>query len=381
MEKKQYGVTYYNPMKAYNGYTLFTPMGCTNAWLIDMQGRFVHNWTLPNIPANDGRLLPNGHFIYSCRIKWDPAEMKKRGIPELSGYGGLIREVDWDNNLIWEYKDPFMHHDFYRMKNGNTMVIKFVEVPREVMVKVKGGIPGTEDNGKMWCDALNEVTPEGKVVWEWLSYEHLDPVEDSICPLCPRKEWTHGNACSVLPNGDILVSFRNINTVCIIDKKTGNIKWRWGHGLGELAHQHDANMLPNGNILIFDNGAHRAITEVNLSMVIEVNPKTRKIEWEYRGKPVTDFYSSVCSGARRLPNGNTLICSATQGRFFEITDKGEIVWEYINPFYGEKEFGITNMVFRAYRYGPDYEGLKGKILDPKNLESWNRIYGSSTFQL
>ena len=26
------------------------------------------------------------------------------------------------------------------------------------------------------------------------------------------------------------------------------------------------------------------------------------------------------------------------------------------------------MIFRAYRYGPDYEGLKGKVLDPDRFE-------------
>jgi len=34
-------VSYYVPDKAYNGYTLFTPMGGSAAWLIDMEGRFL----------------------------------------------------------------------------------------------------------------------------------------------------------------------------------------------------------------------------------------------------------------------------------------------------------------------------------------------------
>ena len=376
--RKEYGVTFYNPSKAYNGYTLFAPLGCKDTWLIDMEGRIVHHWAMPERPGCYGRLLPNGHLLYACRA--DVEEREKAGAPKLSGHGGIIREVDWDNNLIWEYKDPFLHHDFCRMENGNTMVLKYVEVPHEIMVKVKGGVPGTEDNGKMWCDAINEVTPEGEVVWEWLSYEHLDPVEDSICPLCPRKEWTHANTCVVLPDGDVLTCFRQTDTVCIIDKKTGDIKWRWGRGLGELAHPHDPHLLPNGNFLIFDNGYHRAGVEVNISMVIELNPKTKEIEWEYRSDPPTDFYSEVCSGAQRLPNGNTLICSTTQARIFEVTPKGEIVWEYISPFYGEIEFGIINWMFRAYRYGPEYEGLKGKTLSPEKFESWNRLYSSAAFR-
>lgn len=377
MKKNQYGLTFYNPSKTYNGYTLFAPLGCNDVWLINMQGQLVHHWEMPDKPGAYAKLLPNGHLLYACRMDADKRE--KIGAPKLSGFGGLIREVDWDDNLIWEYKDPFMHHDFCRMENGNTMVLRYVRVPVDIMSRLKGGVKGTEDKGnKMWCASFNEITPERDVVWKWLSYKHLDPIEDSICPLCDRREWTHANTCVVLPNGDVLTSFRNLNLICIIDKETGDIKWRWGRGLAELAHQHDAHFLENGNILVFDNGAHRAATEINCSIVIELNPKTKKIVWEYRSEPTADFYSAACSGAQRLPNGNTLICSATQARIFEITSKGEIVWEYINPFFGKMEQGIVNWVFKAYRYGPDYPGLKDKKICPEKLDSWNKIYSTKS---
>ena len=178
---KQLGITCWDPTKTCNGYTLFAPLSGKDVWLIDMKGRIVHHWEMPNMPGTYGKLLPNGNLIYAC--KTNPEERKKVGAPMLSGFGGLIREVDWDNNLIWEYKDHFMHHDFCRMKNGNTMVLKFVQVPPDFMGKVKGGIPETEDDGKMWTAQFDEVTPEGKVVWSWKSYEHLDPEKATICPL------------------------------------------------------------------------------------------------------------------------------------------------------------------------------------------------------
>ena len=113
---------------------------------------------------------------------------------------------------------------------------------------------------------------------------------------------------------------------------------------------------------------------------MELNSKTKEIEWEYRGERLGEFYSATCSGAQRLPNGNTLICSTTQARIFEITDKGEIVWEYINPFYGKIDVGIVNWVYKAYRYGPDYLGLKGKKFHPDELDSWNKIYSSKSMK-
>jgi len=376
---RELGVTYWNPTKAYNGYTLFAPLSGKDAWLIDMQGRIVHHWELPSHPGCYAKLLPNGHLLYATMA--DPAKKRAAGVPMTSGQGGLIREVDWNNNLVWEYEELFQHHDFCRMENGNTMILKYVEVPFDVMVSIKGGIPGTEQRGKMWTAAFDEVTPEGKVVWSWKSYEHMNPEEFPICPLCWRAEWTHANTCFVLPNGDILTSFRNLNTICIIDKKTGDIKWKWGQKPEQLAHQHDPTLLPNGNILIFDNGIHRAIAEVTYSRVIELNPKTKKIEWEYKAPVMTDFFSPACSGAQRLPNGNTLICSTMQGWIFEVTREGEIVWEYKCPFFAPYlAWGALNWVFRAYRYGPDYPGLKGKSLDPAKFEKWNRLYGPEAFK-
>ena len=74
----------------------------------------------------------------------------------------------------------------------------------------------------------------------------------------------------------------------------------------------------------------------------------------------------------RLPNGNTLICEGSNGRFFEVTLEKELVWEYINPFYFKfsppSVLEWNNTVFRAYRYSPDYPGLKGKALDPERYE-------------
>ena len=100
---------------------------------------------------------------------------------------------------------------------------------------------------------------------------------------------------------------------------------------------------------------------------------SRQIVWIYSSKRNTAFFSHIGSGCQRLPNGNTLICAMTEGHFFEVTNDGEVVWEYINPV--TRAFGIVevlpdcypmaNEAFRAYRYGPDHPALAGKDLIPK----------------
>src|SRR4029434_1762283 len=85
----------------------------------------------------------------------------------------------------------------------------------------RGDVCGTEHNGEMYADYLVATTTAGQVVWEWWTWEHLDPERDCITAVQdPREEWTHGNGVAELPNGDIALSFRNISTVIIIDRKT-----------------------------------------------------------------------------------------------------------------------------------------------------------------
>jgi hypothetical protein len=70
-----------------------------------------------------------------------------------------------------------------------------------------------------------------------------------------------------------------------------------------------------------------------------VRPKDRAFGpeqpvWTYTARKKTDFFAPFISGAQRLENGNTLICSGTNGTVFEVTGVGEVVWKYVNPVRG-----------------------------------------------
>ena len=383
-----HSVTFCKPDKTYNGFTLFTP--CTgepsNTWLVDMQGRLVHRWKLPGVVRQEGVLLPTGNLLTAVAITKVPKNLPWWG-------GAEVLEIDWDGNIIWRYTDLYMNpHDRVRLKNGNTLIAKYVPVPKKIANKVKGGIPynyeesashlipRVEQRDIMWGDKLQEITPDGKVVWEWVAHEHLDPELDNLHPNAVHFLWAAGNSLVELPDGNIMISCQYISQIYIIDKATGDIKWRWGRGI--VSFQHNPSMLDNGNILLFDNGRWRSWTPQS-SRVIEVNPSTRQIEWEYKTENPNDFFSALMGSCERLPNGNTLICEALRGRIFEVTASCELVWEYISPFYDWHRdplvHGRNNYIFRAHRYGPDYEGLKGKKLNPETLQLWNQLYGPEAF--
>ena len=185
-------------------------------------------------------------------------------------------------------------------------------------MRVKGGIaesnmlsgqyaPRPEaDADKMYSDYLAELTPAGKTIWEWRTWEHLDPVAYFTVEVqAPRTLWAQGNSIEELPNGDILASYRPTSTVIRITRETGKIAWKLGPPT--IAGQHAPTLLGNGNVLIFDNGVHRLDDSLPYSRAIEVSPATDEIVWKYQDKPTWNFFSPRMGNAQRLPNGNTLI--------------------------------------------------------------------------
>jgi len=52
--------------------------------------------------------------------------------------------------------------------------------------------------------------------------------------------------------------------------------------------------------------------------------------WSYVAPKRYEFFAQFISGANRLPNGNTFICSGPNGTIFEVTPEKDIVWKYVN---------------------------------------------------
>jgi len=363
------GLIHYNPQLSYKGYTLFSA-NVNHAYLIDMEGRYVHEWTCP-LGITNPTLLPDGRLI--CLATPSEEVEGQRG---LNGQSAACYELDWDSNIVWRYDDPWIHHDYQRMENGNTLLVKWAPLPKSLVSKVKGGYHEKDDDPKqMLGDIVIEVTPEGEIVKEWKSWDHFNPKTEVKGPLVHRREWSHCNSITLAPNGDWLVSFRQINSIMQINPKSGKIRWKWS---GTTAAQHDVKYATNETITIFDNGVHRQ-GGLEFSRAIEVDVATREIIWEYTDNPPFSFFTLMGGSVNVLPNNNVLICETSKGQFFEVTRDKKVVWEYINPMFvnNPRLGGRMNMVFRALRYGPHYPGLKDRDLNPAEYANLNRLYGVS----
>jgi arylsulfotransferase ASST len=365
LKRRGVGLIASDPERASPGFTLFAPHFVQNksVYLIDLTGKVVHTWDMPYPPGLSGYLTERGTLFYNGRTP------EENFLSRFPFKGGVVLEADWHGKVLWEVRHPYHHHHGILLRNGNVLLHCMGEVPDEIARRVRGGMeegnmlsgnyqPQTKaDAGKMFSDYLVELTRDGRTVWEWRTWDHLDPVADGIAEVqAPRVLWAQGNSVEELPDGDILASYRPTSTVIRISRQSGKILWKLSSPT--VAGQHAPTLLPNGNILIFDNGVHRLDDPVPYSRVIEVDPATNKIAWKYQDKPTWNFFSPRMGYAQRLPNGNTLITESSFGRLFEVSGEGEIVWEYVNPFFGKPFFGgppasVSNQVFRAIRYSAE----------------------------
>jgi len=356
------GLVYRDDAKSARAYTLFCPVRGHHADLMDHEGRIVHQWHHKE-GIQHLKLLPNGNLL----IHTLPPESAE-GLETIGGSTGALIELDQSSKVVWEYRDLYMHHDYQRLANGNTLVIRWDKIPANVSARIQGGHIAAEDPDWMWGDTIREIDPDGATVREWLSWEHLSTDHHIKCPLESRKEWTHLNSIELTPDGDWLLSFRLTSTVAIVDGNTGDVRWRWG--ADKLSHQHHATWLDNGHILLFDNGCHRREAP-SFSQIVEIDPDTHKVEWTYQSVPILAFYSFMISSCLRLPDGNTFVTEGATGRIFEITPEGETVWEYVSPWLVPSRFGPSTAVFRAYRIADGDPRLAGLALSPAPYKTLN----------
>ncbi|MGB2822085.1 MAG: arylsulfotransferase family protein, partial [Phycisphaerae bacterium] len=139
----------------------------------------------------------------------------------------------------------------------------------------------------------------------------------------------------------------HIDTIWVIDRDTDRVVWAWGPG--ELLGPHMPTMLPNGHILVYDNGQNASTSVRGYTRVLEIEPIAGKIVWQYKADPPKSFYSPSRGSNERLPNGNTFIAESDSGRAFEVTRDGEIVWDFVTP--DRHRNGRPQALYRVCRYG------------------------------
>ncbi len=383
----------------------FSPIRSTETHLMNAEGVAVYTWGSDYTPGNSVYLLENGNLLQPGTVK--------TGVFDAGGSGGVVQEIAPDNTVVWEFRyannQVQQHHDIEQLPNGNILMIAWEYKTRAEAIAA-GRDPSLLKDGELWPDHVIEVDPNtDQIVWEWHVWDHLvqdyDATKGNYGVVAEHPElidlnhtaressadWNHTNAIDYNAVLDqIMLSVHGFSEIWIIDHDTtteeaagpaGDLLYRWGNpeaydsGTEEdrqLYVQHDAQWIPTdypggGNILVFNNG-HKAARVY--STVDEITPPSNEDgsysltpgaaygpeapTWTYQAENPPDFFADHISGAQRLPNGNTLICSGPNGFFFEVTPAGEIVWSY--------DFGDN--VFRVTQFAANYPGLASLNLEP-----------------
>lgn len=364
LKRRGVGLIDRDPDRAAAGYTLYAPLSSDGTvHLVDESGVEVHRWDLPYRAGRHARLLPDGSLAYNGSLVGGGAA------PALFDMwrkysGGSMARYDRDGSLLSEVVDPLQHHDAHHLDDGRILYTAVEPLTGERARAIQGGHANTEATGPdgeptVYGDTIVEVGPDGEVLWRWRAVEHLDAAAFPLQPHYWREHWPVINSVHPLGDDSIVASLRSVSAVIVIDRATGAV--RVVAGPDTVAQQHHVTPLENGNLLVFDNGTFRHGESVTFSRVIEIDPADGSIAWEYTDSPREAFFTPFMGGAQRLPNGNTFITEAAFGRLFEVTEDGDVVWEFVVPQFSRYPDVATravfqaegNALFRAYRYSPD----------------------------
>jgi len=321
------------------GWNLYCSVGSERAMFIDLRGSVVHELRVPaGGRGSDCLAEPYGENAFL--ILTEP-------------YLALIGP---DSRVIWR-SERGHHHDFAVADDGAIYALtqkasRIAHQGRELPLRAEG-VTVLEPDGtvRREIDLLglfaaripptrlasmaalveqgNECTPAYAGASNVL---HANGIEWLRRPLGPGRR------------GHLLVSFREIDTIAIVDPEVPTVVWSWGPGVLDMPHH--PSVLPNDRILVFDNGKHRGF-----SRLLEVDPVNARTTWEYRADLPESFFSPVRGSAEPLANGNVLVTESTRGRVFEVTRDKQVVWDFWNP--ETTPGGKRRQIYRMVRVARD----------------------------
>ncbi|MCK5344649.1 MAG: aryl-sulfate sulfotransferase [Candidatus Heimdallarchaeota archaeon] len=346
------GVVFIDKDKCSLGYNLYSIRPLCMAELIDLKGNVINSWRYDGSEFwSWTELLPNGDLL---AIGGD-AENIRPGDPNTYAQHRYLLRFNWDGKLLWR-REIAAHHDVELTSDGSMLVLTLrYELNPSFNYKIKlcdNQITQLDQKGNIIeSHSIYEAVSAGKNIFP------LEPVELMQKNKMTYMDLFHCNSLEkmhiphlvgkhpIYDLDNILVCFRHQNRIAVFSWKENKVIWAWGQD--QLSGPHDASVLDNGNILIFDNGLGKGY-----SRVIELDPVKKTIIWEYKDNPPTNFYTAARGSAQRLSNGNTLIAESDKGHAFEITSDGKIVWEFFCPHKVQEDKRAT--IVRMKKYSPQF---------------------------
>jgi arylsulfotransferase ASST len=327
------------------GYTVLSPISLSNdtAVIVAFDSTGSVRWYrlfAEGVPLAFAQQMPNGNYaaFLGSSQGWQPT------------YGRFV-EVAPDGAVVHEYvaSTPFYtdaHEIVFTLRDATvTAVSLFGYELRPTDLSSLGGPANALVAGHM----ILRLGTDGQVQFMWNAWDHFG-IADWIEPtgVNPPLDFDHPNSLDYDLDNNYIASFRHMGLVAKIDARTGNIVWRLGgrtnqftflnDPLGGFSGQHSVRVLPNGNVLMYDNGLRHAPPESRaVEYHLDTNAMTATMVWEFRHN--APLFTFAVGSVQRYSNGNTLVGFGFVGIVTDVDPSGAVQWE------GQLMFGQAKGLF------------------------------------
>ena len=245
--------------------------------------------------------------------------------------------------------------------------------PIRCNLKPIGGPPG----GAIIDTAIQAIDMKsGLVRWEWHSLDHVAATESqfqaptSVSPW----DWFHLNSIDPQPSGNLLISARNTWAEYELEGGTGKILWRLGGlkssftmGPGTTtAWQHDARMLPGGDLTLFDDGSDPPIESqsraIRITLDLRHHRASLRASFTHAGAPLL---GASQGNMQTLANGNTVVDYGGVPQVSEFARNGSLLFDAHLPY--------SMASYRGFRFA-----WSGAPLSPPAVAAYANNTGEET---
>ena len=240
-------------------------------------------------------------------------------------------------------------HDFHLAPNGTAVLTVFNPILCNLS-SAGGPVAGAITDSIL--QELDLVT--GLVRREWHSLDHVALGDSYSSAAGATAAWPfdyfHLNSIDQLANGHTVLSARNTSALYEIATATGRVLARIGGrrstvrlGAGtETAYQHDAGVLSNGTISIFDNGGVPKVHPQSRGIVVSLDPKHRTDTLLAQFVHPTPLLAGSQGNLQTLPDGHEFVGWGSEPYFSEFSPSGALLFD--------AHMAGSYESYRAYRF-------------------------------
>lgn len=335
----------------FNLVATLNPMDTTTAIAYDSIGRVRWYRIFPGINSADIKMQHNGNFTAALNI-----------FGTSQAGPGSFTEFSPDGNVVAQWEPPVGYPDFHEfwltgdsVSGYHAHFWAYAEI-KDMDLTSLGGPSSLAEYGHTLFRESQSGTPE----FSWTTWNYFtvaDWIEPTCCP--PNSDFDHPNVIDFAPDSNYIISFRNFGTVVKVDRNTGQRIWALGgtqatmtfvnDPLGFFSGQHNAHYLPNGDLVVFDNGLrHNPPHSRAAEYAINEQAKTATLVWEYEPQPMV--FASFLGSVERLTNGNTVVGFGATGQIDEIDPLNNLLGRAFYTFRGK-----ASLFYRTYRLPSLYQ--------------------------